>query len=376
MALRFNPPPNWPAPPEGFNPPAGWQPDPAWGPAPEGWQLWVEDSVPGGGSGPQTSSEADAAWAPTQAVPSSSSSPVADPTGQSASAPSGDYAASGPVVGSGPAPVVGSGPGASPYAPGMNYAQAPTPYHNQGMPAPGGPVQGAPGGLPQGPGWQPVNVAAQGGSKSIIQQWWFWLIIGLLVIALVGGGLYAILRNGNDSDSDNNGGGGTTTSATPDAGAVGTSEKNPYPPSQTVTVQAGSTYTNGSDASVDVTFGVVNWDATQQFRSVTAKVLWTEPPSDKVYIRVPVTVTYHGSGQLGDFDVHISYVRNGNTTDAVLSIADDEYREQNMPHDGGSATGYATFLVTREEAQSKEGVWTVSGLSNYDDQYIKVRNEN
>ena len=94
MVLRFNPPPNWPAPPEGFNPPAGWQPDPAWGPAPEGWQLWVEDSVPGGGSGPQTSSEADAAWAPTQAVPSNSSSPVADPTGQSASAPSGDYAAS------------------------------------------------------------------------------------------------------------------------------------------------------------------------------------------------------------------------------------------------------------------------------------------
>ena len=29
MALRFNPPPNWPAPPDGFVPPAGWQPDPA-----------------------------------------------------------------------------------------------------------------------------------------------------------------------------------------------------------------------------------------------------------------------------------------------------------------------------------------------------------
>jgi len=45
MALRFNPPPNWPAPPEGFEPPAGWQPDPAWGPAPEGWQIWVDDSA-------------------------------------------------------------------------------------------------------------------------------------------------------------------------------------------------------------------------------------------------------------------------------------------------------------------------------------------
>ena len=68
MALRFNPPPNWPAPPEGFVPPPGWQPDPAWGPAPEGWQGWIDDAAP-----------------------------VATPTGVSASAPSasdaGPYAA-------------------------------------------------------------------------------------------------------------------------------------------------------------------------------------------------------------------------------------------------------------------------------------------
>lgn len=43
MALRFNPPPNWPTPPEGFVPQPGWQPDPAWGPAPEGWQFWLEE---------------------------------------------------------------------------------------------------------------------------------------------------------------------------------------------------------------------------------------------------------------------------------------------------------------------------------------------
>ena len=35
MALVFNPPPNWPAPP-----------DPAWGPVPDGWQLWVEEPDP------------------------------------------------------------------------------------------------------------------------------------------------------------------------------------------------------------------------------------------------------------------------------------------------------------------------------------------
>ena len=41
MPKRFNPPPHWPAQPEGWSPPDGWQPDPAWGPPPPGWQLWT-----------------------------------------------------------------------------------------------------------------------------------------------------------------------------------------------------------------------------------------------------------------------------------------------------------------------------------------------
>ena len=43
MARRFNPPPNWPAPPPGVTPPPGWQPDPSWPPPPPGWQLWIEE---------------------------------------------------------------------------------------------------------------------------------------------------------------------------------------------------------------------------------------------------------------------------------------------------------------------------------------------
>ena len=128
MALRFNPPPNWPAPPEGFEPPAGWQPDPAWGPAPEGWQIWVDDSAASSASAASAAgdtTETDPAWAPTQAVstaPTASlgtASPVADPTGMSASAPSGDYAG---------APATGG----SPYAANMDYAQSPTPFQPQG----------------------------------------------------------------------------------------------------------------------------------------------------------------------------------------------------------------------------------------------------
>lgn len=44
--MRYNPPPNWPKPPEGWVPPAGWSPDPSWPPPPPGWKLWVDDDAP------------------------------------------------------------------------------------------------------------------------------------------------------------------------------------------------------------------------------------------------------------------------------------------------------------------------------------------
>jgi hypothetical protein len=50
VALRFNPPPGWPPPPEGFTPDPGWRPDPSWPPLPPGWQLWVSDD-PASGTG-------------------------------------------------------------------------------------------------------------------------------------------------------------------------------------------------------------------------------------------------------------------------------------------------------------------------------------
>lgn len=41
--MRYNPPPNWPQPPEGWVPPADWSPDPSWPPPPPGWKFWVDD---------------------------------------------------------------------------------------------------------------------------------------------------------------------------------------------------------------------------------------------------------------------------------------------------------------------------------------------
>lgn len=49
MALRFNPPPYWPAPPRGWQPPPYWAPDPSWPPAPPGWPFWVQAASPRSG---------------------------------------------------------------------------------------------------------------------------------------------------------------------------------------------------------------------------------------------------------------------------------------------------------------------------------------
>ena len=61
MSWKFNPPPGWPAQPEGWQPPPGWAPDPSWPPAPPDWQFWVPatstpDPAPSAASAPPAAS--------------------------------------------------------------------------------------------------------------------------------------------------------------------------------------------------------------------------------------------------------------------------------------------------------------------------------
>src|SRR5215212_2529817 len=44
---RYNPPPNWPAPPPGWTPPDGWKAPANWPPPPNGWKFWVPDETEG-----------------------------------------------------------------------------------------------------------------------------------------------------------------------------------------------------------------------------------------------------------------------------------------------------------------------------------------
>ena len=389
MALRFNPPPNWPAPPEGFEPPAGWQPDPAWGPAPEGWQIWVDDSAASSGSAASAAgaaAEADPAWAPTQAVstaPTASlntNAPVADPTGMSASAPFGDYAGQ-------PAAV-----GASPYAANMDYAQSPTPFQNQG----------AAGGIqPPANGWQPTDTAAPAGpgngSKPLTQQWWFWTgIAAVVVVALVIGTVFMFKGdsgNGDNkadstssseskenekkannseptegaSDSDATDSPDSKSSSSKSSNGPRSSAKDPIDPKAgAITLHAGK-YDEDPKASVDITFGDVEWNANESLKAASGPYSYEEPPAGKVYIRVPVEITYHGEGQFNEYRLQVGYTHEGNTAQPESSVGGQSlFTRQSMPRDGGKAKGDFVFLIDSSTANDGKGAFTVSAFSQVD----------
>ena len=393
MALRFNPPPNWPAPPEGFEPPAGWQPDPAWGPAPEGWQIWVDDSAASAASAAGAATEADPAWAPTQAVSTaptaslSTASPVADPTGMSASAPSGDYAG---------APATGG----SPYAANMDYAQSPTPYQ----------PQGAAGGMqPPAGGWQPNAAAPAGpgnGSKPLTQQWWFWTgIAAVVVVALVIGSIFMFKGDSSDSDdkadststsepksqkkadsdsdskkkasdSDETDSADQKSSSSPDSRSSsndpGSSKSKPLDPTTgPLEIKAGK-YDEDPNASISVKFNPVEWDVNAADLQAIDRRTYTDPPEGKKYIRVPVEVTYHGEGQFKGRSLKIDYDYQGNTSSALESYSDSGlFIRQDFPRDGGTAKGYYIFLVDAATANDGKAVFAVKAF--YDDYNVKEK---
>ncbi|GAB6901615.1 hypothetical protein [Kineosporia succinea] len=83
MALRFNPAPGWPTPPEGFDPPPDWIPDPGWPAAPEGWTFWVDDEADAAPAAPVIYWSNDAPpIAPENPGPSSPSAEASRPAGQ------------------------------------------------------------------------------------------------------------------------------------------------------------------------------------------------------------------------------------------------------------------------------------------------------
>jgi len=278
----------------------------------------------------------------------------------------------------------------------MDYAQSPTPYQ----------PQGAAGGMqPPAGGWQPNAAAPAGpgnGSKPLTQQWWFWTgIAAVVVVALVIGSIFMFKGDSSESDdkadststsepksqkkadSDSDSGSKkkasdsdetgssdqkkTTKTSKPGSNDPGSSEKNPLDPKAgPITLNAGK-YDDDPNASVDVTFGDVEWNANESVKAATNQYSYKEPPAGKVYLRVPVEITYHGEGQFQEFRLQVGFTHEGNTSEAELSIGGQSlFIRQSMPRDGGKAKGDFVFLVDESAANEKKGAFAVSAFSQVD----------
>ena len=274
----------------------------------------------------------------------------------------------------------------------MDYAQSPTPFQ----------PQGAAGGMqPPTGGWQPNAAAPAGpgnGSKPLTQQWWFWTgIAAVVVVALVIGGIFMFKGDSSDSDTkadstsssepthqkksdpdskkktsdpdetDSPAPKKTTKTSSPNNNGPGSSEKDPIDPKAgAITLNAGK-YDDDPNASVDVTFGDVEWNANESVKAATSQYSYKEPPAGKVYIRVPVEITYHGQGQFDEYDLKIGFTHDGNTAESEYLVGGQSlFSRQSMPRDGGKAKGDFIFLVDESAANEKKGAFAVSAFSQVD----------
>lgn len=90
MGSRFNPPPGWPAPPEGWRPTPNWIPDPSWPAPPADWEFWLIDE-PAPGPAPAATRGAPESLIPQQAGPTSTTTgPIpSEPAMAGAASPNG-----------------------------------------------------------------------------------------------------------------------------------------------------------------------------------------------------------------------------------------------------------------------------------------------
>ena len=120
--------------------------------------------------------------------------------------------------------------------------------------------------------WQPGGVGnLAGGSpdKPVTKQWWFWTIIAVVVVALVAVGIVVALNLGKDDGAKGGSTKGGATHSQPTGGTpnngnnggLGTTMDNPATMQNTFTFNGVSS--DDPNATLDVAFEEVQWDATQ-----------------------------------------------------------------------------------------------------------------
>ena len=213
-------------------------------------------------------------------------------------------------------------------------------------------------------------------------RWWIWACLGCAVLALLGllGGCGILLvRGGGGGETDptttttSSASDPTTsdapttdtptttdptTSAGPVAGDAGTKD-NPFP------IGGGPATISTSDGGkADVVLGTPNWDA--QAAVEQAHPYSTPPDAGNVYVVVPVTVTYHGTGTLTPWiESSVSFsADNGQVYDttSAMALAPRPEIEANDITDGGSVEYDVILQVPADQVQ--KGVFVVEPLFN------------
>jgi len=153
---------------------------------------------------------------------------------------------------------------------------------------------------------------------------------------------------------------------------AGSDPKNPIDPTTTSVEFKAGKYDDDPNAAVTVTFGAVEWNANETIKAAN-KYIYQDPPSGKVYIRVPVEISYKGKGQYEKYGLQIDYSHDGNTSGSESFIDDSMFNQQDMPRDGGTAKGYFVFLVDEATANDGKGVFAVKGFSGNDEVYVAAK---
>ena len=379
MAARFNPPPNWPKPPEGFTPGPGWSPDPSWGPAPAGWQLWVDDpiaspaSIPGNDPSSPSPFPSDASVSSASAGASSPYAPGGSGRTTSASPPH-SARQNAPLLQT-QAPAAANQPCATPPAAG-SPTDAGNPY-----------TQFARGSMPS---YAQANAQRKSSTNrtvgivlgSVVGI--FFITIALAVIGILnpddeedptawrgsdpGWPTSAFSETPNEVKMKDGSSladslpSGTTTEK------FGFSAKSPADPQlHYLTMYDSEVDSSGLPiTSIDVELGAVDWNAgpaiLAELTEEGIESLYTEPDAGEVWIRVPVTITYHGEDTFNSFDLDLTYFSGDSFAFAEYSYTDSDFFIIDMPGDGQTATGYLNFMIDEEDATAQQGTFEVSAF--------------
>lgn len=218
-----------------------------------------------------------------------------------------------------------------------------------------------------------------------------------LIIAILGGGIFLFTR---DSD-DPTGGGETTTvdgetapeedeptdeeptdedptedeptdeQTTDDGGEEGGgagTQDQPFAIGETFTLE------DGQGGTLDITVGEIDWDATDSV--MEANQFNTEPEEGQTYILMPLSVTYHGDGEIETtLLLNIEYLSGaGNSHRDHGAVTPRPNLEVGALQDGDTGEWDHGMLIPVEEAQDG-GAISIGVLSNVEQDDVWVAAE-